>query len=103
MNELRSFKLNTKVQFVIMEEEMKTLRKKDHKFKSKSSSSKKYISDSEEEKLERDNLRMAEHYQLDPYNHHRKEIQSKEVTVDLPHFHGSNDIDTFLDSEMKVE
>jgi len=40
-NELRYFKLNIEVQFAIMEEEMKTLRKKDHKSKSKTSSSKK--------------------------------------------------------------
>jgi len=59
LNQLRSFKLNTEVQFAITEEEMKTLRKKDHKYKSKTSSSKKHHFDSEEEKLERDSLRMA--------------------------------------------
>jgi len=32
-----------------------------------------------------------------------KETKSKEVRVYLPPFHGSNDIDTFLDWEMKVE
>jgi len=82
---------------------MKTLRTKDHKSKSKTSSPKKYHSNSEEEKPERDSLRMAEHYQPDPYNHHRKERKSKEVRVNLPHFHESNDIDTFLDREMKVK
>jgi len=41
LNKLRSLKLNTEVQFAIMEEEMKTLRKEDHKSKSKTSSSKK--------------------------------------------------------------
>ena len=34
---------------------------------------------------------MAEHYQPNPYNHHKKERKSKEVRVGLPHFHGSNE------------
>jgi len=86
-----------------MAEELKTLKKKEHKSKSKTSSSKRYQSDSEDEKPERDSMIAAKHCQPDPYHHHRKERKSKEVTVELPHFHGSNDIDTFLDWEMKVE
>jgi len=79
-----------------------TLKKKDYKYKSKASSSKKYSS-SEDERPERDSLRATEHYQPIPYHHHKKERKSKEIRVDLPYFHGTNDIDTFLDWEMKVE
>jgi len=96
-------KINTDAQFVIMVEELKTLKKKEHKSNSKTSSSKRYQSDSEDEKLKRDSMRAVKHYQPDPYHHHRKERKSKEVRVELPHFHRSNDIDTFLDWEMKVE
>jgi len=103
LDELHILKINTDVQFAITAEEMKALKKKEHKSKSKTSLSKKYHSDSEDEKPERDSLRAAKHYQPDPYHHHRKERKSKEVRVELPHLHGSNDIDTFLDWEMKVE
>jgi len=56
-------------------------------------------------------LRVTDHYQPIPYHHHKRERErerererkSKEMRVDLPHFHGTNDIDTFLDWEMKVE
>jgi len=48
-------------------------------------------------------MRAAKHYQPDPYHHHKKERKSKEARVDLPHFHDTNDIGTFLDWEMKVE
>jgi len=48
LEEIWIMKINTDVQFAIMAEEMKALKKKDHKYKSKTSSSKKYYSDSEE-------------------------------------------------------
>ena len=51
----------------------------------------------------RNSTRAAKHYQPDPYHHHKKERKPKESRVDLPHFHGNNNIDTFLDWEMKVE
>jgi len=77
---------------------------RNHQYKSKTSSSKKYYySDSENEKLERNSMRAADHYQPDLYHHPKKERKTKETKVDLPHFHGTNDIDTFLDWEMKVE
>jgi len=40
LEELRVMKINTDVQFANMAEEIKTLKKKDHKYKSKTSSSK---------------------------------------------------------------
>jgi len=43
LEELRVMKFNTDVQFAIMVEEIKTLKKKDHKSKSKASSSNKYL------------------------------------------------------------
>jgi len=90
LEELRVMKINTDVQFAIMAEEIKTLKKKDHKYKSKASSSKKYSS-SEDERPERDSLRANEHYQPVPYHHHKRDRKSKEIRVDLPHFHGTND------------
>ena len=97
-------KINTDVQFAIMAEELKTLKKKDHQYKSETSSSKKYYYfDSEDEKPEWNSMRASDHYQLDPYHHFKKERKAKETRVDLPHLHGTNDIDTFLDWEMKVE
>jgi len=96
-------KINTNVQFAIMAEELKTLKKKDHKYKSKASSSKKYYSDSEDEKPEQNSVRATDHCQSAPYHHPKKERKTKETRVDLPLFHGTNDIDTFLDWEMMVE
>jgi len=48
-------------------------------------------------------MRATEHYQPNPYHHHKKERKPKEARVDLPYFYGTNDIETFLDWEMKVE
>jgi len=50
LEEIQIMKINTDVQFTIMAEELKTLKKKDHMCKSKTSSSKKYYSNSEDEK-----------------------------------------------------
>jgi len=73
-------KINTDVQFAIMAEELKTLKKKNHQYKSKTSSSKKYYySDSEDEKLERNSMRATDHYQLDPYDHPRKKENLKKL------------------------
>ena len=43
LEELQIMKINTDVQFAIMAEELKTLKKKDHQYKSKTSSSKKIL------------------------------------------------------------
>ena len=98
LEELRVMKINADVQSAIMAEEIKTLKNKDQKYKSKASSSKKYSS-SEDERLERDSLRATDHYQPIPCHHHKRERErerkSKEMRVDLPNFHGTNDIDTF--------
>jgi len=72
LEELRVMKINTDVQLAIMAEEIKTLKKKDHKYKSKASSLKKYSS-SEDERPERDSLRATDHYQPVPYHHHKRE------------------------------
>ena len=48
-------------------------------------------------------MRVTYHYQPNPYHHLKKERKPKEARVDLPHFHGTNDINTFLDWEMKVK
>jgi len=46
---------------------------------------------------------VGDYYQPNPLIRHRKEGKAKEVRVDLPHFHGNNDVDLFLDCKMKVE
>jgi len=99
LEELQIMKINTDVQFSIMAEELKTL--KDHKYKSKASSSKLYYSSSEDEKPEKNSLRATNQYQPAPYHHPKKDRKPKEIRVDLSHFHGTNDI--FLDWKMKVE
>jgi len=95
LNETRSLKIYTEVQFSIGEEELKTLRKKDNKKKSKTSSPKKIHL--EEERHERDTLKVGDYYQPDPLIHHRKERKVNEVRVDFPHFHGKDDVDVPLD------
>jgi len=60
-------------------------------------------SEEEEEKQERDSLKVGYCYQPKPHGHHKKERKAKEVKVDLPHFHGKNDVEIFLDWEMNVE
>jgi len=79
-------KINTEVQFAIVEEEQKTLRKKDNKQKSRTSSSNSFHSKEENEKQEKNSLRVGDYYHPDPHIHHRKERKAKEVRVDLPHF-----------------
>jgi len=96
-------KINTDVQFAIMAKELKSLKKKDHKYKSKASSSKSYYSGSEVEKPEKNSLRATDHYQPAPYHHPKKNRKPKEIRIVFPHFNGTNNIDTFLDWEMKVE
>ena len=58
------------------------------------------MNDSFEEK----SLRINEYYQPPPrrVRKERKE-SSKEVRVDLPHFYGKENVETYLDCKMKVE
>jgi len=54
--------------------------------------------------LGEESLRINEYYQPPPRRNRRREQESpKEVTVDLPHFHGKEDVEVYLDWEMKVE
>ena len=48
-------------------------------------------------------MRVGDYYQPDPHVHHRKERKAKDVRVNLPHFHGKDNVETFLDWKMKVE
>jgi len=49
-------------------------------------------------------LRINDYYQPPPRRNRRKEQESpREVRVDLPHFHGKEDVEVYLDWEMKVE
>jgi len=102
LNEIRYLKINTKVQFSIVEGELHTLRKKNEKEKLTSSHSKEN-SESSKERSETHSLRVGDYYQPKPHTRLRKERREKQIRVDLPHFHGKNDIDIYLDWEMKVE
>ena len=50
------------------------------------------------------NLRIKDYYQRPPRRARReRQERTKEVRVDLPYFHGKENVDTYLDWEMKVE
>jgi len=52
----------------------------------------------------KESLRINEYYQPPPRRTRRKEQESpREVRVDLPHFHGKENVEVYLDWEMKVE
>ena len=79
---------------------MKTVKKKDEyirKTKRFSHATSSRLSDSYVE----ESLRMNEYYQPQP---RRTKIENpKETKVDLPHFYGKENIETYLDWEIKVE
>jgi len=66
----------------------------------KSSSHKRYRSG--DSPTEEGSLRINDYYQPLP-KRHKREVRQKEARVDLPHFHGKENIEVYLDLEMKVE
>jgi len=56
------------------------------------------------ESLGEESLRINDYYQPPPKRNRRHEQESpREVKVDLPHFHGKENVEVYLDWEMKVE
>ena len=50
------------------------------------------------------NLRINEYYQPSPSKARKERKENpKEVRVELPHFYGKENVETYLDWEMKVE
>jgi len=85
-----------------MKEELKMVKERDEYNKSKKSS---HASSSRgDDSFREQNLRINDYYQATP-RRARKERQenTKEVRVDLPYFHGKENVETYLDWEMKVE
>ena len=61
-------------------------------------------SSKDHDSLGKGSLRINEYYQPPPRRNRRREQESpREVRVDLPHFHGKEDVQVYLDWEMKVE
>jgi len=84
-------------QFSLMRDDLK--RVKDESKKSSHTSSSKG-----NESYGEQSLRINEYYQPPPrrVRREKKEI-TREVRIDLPHFHGKENVETYLDWEMKVE
>jgi len=89
-------------QFALVQDEWKMVKERDDYTKSKKSSH--ASSSSVNDSFGEQNLRTNEYYQT-PHRRARKERQEspKEVRVELPHFYGKENVETYLDWEMKVE
>ena len=70
----------------------------------KSKKSQKSHASKSNESLGEGSLRINDYYQPPPRrNRQREQERPKEVRVDLPHFHGKENVEIYLDWEMKVE
>ena len=77
-------------------------RKRSLKIKKKSHTHASHSKDNES--LGEESLRINDYYQPPPIRNRRHEQESpREVRVDLPHFHGKENLEVYLDWEMKVE
>jgi len=89
-------------QFALIQDKWKMVKERDDYAKSKKSShaSISRVNDS----FGKQNLRTNDYYQP-PRRRARKERQEspKEVRVELPHFYGKENVETYLDWEIKVE
>ena len=84
----------------ILEEELKIVRRKEEyiiKLKKSSHASSSRLSDSHE-----GSIRVNEYYQPPPIRTRRKN-QPQETRVDLPYFYGKENVETYLDWEMKLK
>jgi len=87
------------VHFALIEEELKMVRERDKYNKSRKSF---HASNSRgDDSFGEQSLRINEFYQP-PIRRGRKE-RTKEVRVDLPYFHGKENVEAYLDWGMKVE
>jgi len=89
--------------FARIEEELQLVREKGEsttKSKKSSKASNSRLIDSYDEK----SLRMHAYYQPQPSRVRKERKESpREVRVELPHFYGKENVETYLDWEMKVE
>jgi len=88
------------VHLALLEEELKIVREKDEyirKLKKYSHASSSRLSDSHAER----SLRVNEYYQPPPRKTRRE--SPKETRVDLPHFYGKENVETYLYWDMKVK
>jgi len=89
-------------QFALIQDEWKMVKEIDDYAKSKKSThaSSSRVNDSFGEQ----NLRTNDYYQPPPMRARKERQESpKEVRVELPHFYGKENVETYLDWEMKVE
>ena len=104
----RKRRIDREDQLAILEEDLRILREKKEKIQrkleinSKSGSSKGFESGNTHN--EKDSLEIIVFYQPKPVRRPRKSINlGKPELVDLPHFHGKEHVDAYLDWEVKVE
>uniref|UniRef100_A0A151UFP4 Retrotransposon gag domain-containing protein n=1 Tax=Cajanus cajan TaxID=3821 RepID=A0A151UFP4_CAJCA len=97
-------KLEREAQLALLEEEIRLLKGKKeklhHRHRSKHSSQ--AHSSTLGESMHDDSLALGDHYQQPPRRVHRTP-KTRESRVDLPYFHGKDDVEGYLDWEMKVE
>jgi len=89
-------------QFALIQDEWKMVKERDEYHKSKRSS---HASSSRvDNSFGEQSLRINEYYQSSPRKARKERKENpKEVRVELPHFYGKEDVETYLDWEMKVE
>ena len=89
-------------QFALIQDEWKMVKERDESNKSKTSS---HASSSRvDNSFGEQSLRINEYYQPSPRKARKERKENpKEVRVELPHFYGKENVETYLDWEMKVE
>ena len=92
------------VHLAILKEELKIVREKNEYIKKLKKIHASHVSSSRssDSHVEEESLRINEYYQPPP-RRTRRESQPKETRVDLPYFYGKENVETYLDWEMKVE
>nr|KYP35416.1 hypothetical protein KK1_043551 [Cajanus cajan] len=97
-------KFERQAQIALLEEENRLLKEKEEKLhnKHRSRHSSQVHSSTLGESMHDDSLALGYHFQQPPRKTHRTP-KFRESRVDLPYFHGKDDVEGYLDSEMKVE
>nr|KYP53491.1 hypothetical protein KK1_024628 [Cajanus cajan] len=98
-------KLEREAQLALLEDEIWILKEKEEKIHNKHRSrhgSSQFHSSALGESMHDDSLALGDHFQQPPRRTHRTP-KARESKVDLPYFHGKNDVEGYLDWEMKVE
>jgi len=90
-------------QFALIKDKWKMVKERDENTKSKKKSS--HASSSRRnESFKEQSLRINEYYQPSPRRARKERPEGpKEVRVELPHFYGKENVETYIDWEMKVE